>query len=72
MSDETPKAPAKRGRRPKIGPKRDHNMLIKLTAVEKEKLWEAAISYGMTLSDFVRAACRDVSENGFSQPIKKL
>lgn len=70
--DNSSKPPARRGRRPKVGPKRDHNMLIKLTEAEKARLWDAALSYEMTLSEFVRAACRDICENGFSQPIRKL
>jgi hypothetical protein len=73
MSDNKPEnLSPKRGRRPKLGPKRDHNMLIKLTEAEKARLWQEALSYEMTLSEFVRAACRDICDNGFSQPIKKL
>ena len=69
-SDASPPRP--RGRRPKAGPKRDQNMLVKLTEAEKARIWEAAQSYGMTLSEFVRACTRDICTNGFSQPVKKL
>ena len=72
MSKDNDSAPRRRGRRPKAGPKRDQNMLIKLTENEKARLWESALSYEMTLSEFVRAACRDVCDNGFSKPVRKL
>jgi hypothetical protein len=71
-SDSSQTPPRPRGRRPKVGPKRDQNMLVKLTEAEKARIWEAALSYEMTLSEFVRACIRDICENGFSQPIKKL
>ena len=71
MSTDTTVNKKPRGRRPSKGPKRNQNMLIKLTETEKARLWDTALSYEMTLSEFVRAACRDICDNGFSKPVRK-
>ena len=68
----TEKKTRRRGRPPKKGPKRIHNMMVKLTATEKEEIWEAARKNNMTLSDFVRNCVRDVCDHGFTQPVQKL
>ena len=62
----------KRGRPFKQGPKRDCNMLVKLTAAEKELYWAKAREHGMTLSQFVRTCVRDVCDNGLTRPVQKL
>jgi hypothetical protein len=62
----------KRGRPLKVGPKRDRNMLVKLTKAEKERIWAKSTEHGMTLSQFVRTCVRDVCDNGLTRPVQKL
>ena len=61
----------KPGRKPKKGPKRVENILIKVTETEKVTTWNAAHEYRMTLSDFVRRCIVEVIENGFTEDVKK-
>tara|TARA_Y100000593_G_C4256372_1_gene309870 strand:+ start:436 stop:657 length:222 start_codon:yes stop_codon:yes gene_type:complete len=61
----------KPGRKPKKGPKRVENILIKVTEDEKATTWNAAHEHRMTLSDFVRRCIREVVEHGFTEEVRK-
>jgi hypothetical protein len=61
----------KPGRKPKKGPKRVENILIKVTEAEKVSTWNAAHEYRMTLSDFVRRCIVEVTVHGFTEDVKK-
>ncbi len=61
----------KPGRKPKVGPKRVENILIKVTEAEKGATWDAAHKHRMTLSDFVRNCIEEVIKHGFTEDVKK-